>query len=132
MLPLLLSLCALAGGYENPPEEIARILDASRPPAVSISPDNQVMAMMERPQLAPIAEFAAPVVRVAGMQLNPVLRERARSYTYRGLALKGLDAASLLRWPCPRMRGWAMCPGRRTASTWRLPSPMRMALRCTR
>ena len=91
MLPLLLSLCALAGGYENPPEEIARILDASRPPAVSISPDNQVMAMMERPQLAPIAEFAAPVVRVAGMQLNPVLRERARSYTYRGLALKGLD-----------------------------------------
>ncbi|MCO4746392.1 MAG: S9 family peptidase [Proteobacteria bacterium] len=90
MLVLALSL-AYAGGYENPPEAMASILDASRPPAVSMSPDNTMMALFDRPQLAPISELAEPVVRVAGLQLNPKTRARARAYTYRGLSLKPLD-----------------------------------------
>ncbi|TNE87415.1 MAG: S9 family peptidase [Deltaproteobacteria bacterium] len=87
---LALALSAFAGGYENPPAAIADILDAERPPAVSISPDGASMAMLDRPQLQSIAELADPVVRVGGMQLNPTLRERARSYRYTGLGLKPL------------------------------------------
>ncbi|MCU0255906.1 MAG: hypothetical protein MUF60_04120, partial [Vicinamibacterales bacterium] len=57
--------------YLVPPEDIVRILDAPPPPMVMVSPSRDTVAIVERASMPPIAELAQPMLRLAGIRLNP-------------------------------------------------------------
>ena len=93
ILVLTMSAFAAAPGYQQPPDAIGAILDASSPPAVSVSPDRTWMLELERPNLRPLAELAEPSVKVAGIQINPETNGPAREYAYRGIELRDMASA---------------------------------------
>ena len=93
ILVLTMSAFAAAPGYQQPPDAIGAILDASSPPAVSVSPNRTWMLELERPNLRPLAELAEPSVKVAGIQINPETNGPAREYASRGIELRDMASA---------------------------------------
>ncbi|TVQ64523.1 MAG: S9 family peptidase [Phycisphaerales bacterium] len=57
--------------YRLPPPEVVRILDAAPLPFVSVDPSRRTMLLMERENLPPISELAQPMLRLAGVRINP-------------------------------------------------------------
>jgi dipeptidyl aminopeptidase/acylaminoacyl peptidase len=57
--------------YLVPPEEIVKILDAPDPPAAVVSPARDIVALEETTNMPPIAELAQPMLRLAGLRINP-------------------------------------------------------------
>jgi dipeptidyl aminopeptidase/acylaminoacyl peptidase len=57
--------------YRTPPDEVVRILDAPPPPMLSVDPTGRAAAVLERPSMPTIKEMAAPMLRLAGMRINP-------------------------------------------------------------
>ncbi len=89
---LLLPAIALATeGYQQPPADIAAILDASSPPMVRTSPDGLWMLEQDTPALRTLDELAAPRVKVAGIKLDPSTHGPSRPYLYRGLRVQRTD-----------------------------------------
>ena len=94
MVLFLLGLTAAlaADGYEEPPAEIAAILDAPSSPAVDFSPDGAWFIEKARPSLRSLEELAAKRVKVAGITLDPSTFGPSRPYLYRQLSLRRVDA----------------------------------------
>src|SRR5215475_14571175 len=72
---LMLLVCALAGlgaeVYRKPPQAVLDILNAPVTPALSISPTRN-FAMQGAPvRNPPISEVGAPMLRLAGIRINP-------------------------------------------------------------
>lgn len=74
--------------YQNPPEPIARILDAPPLPLVSVSPDRASLVLVERNALPSIEEIAAPELRLAGMRFDPRNSGPSRATTFRSFRLQ--------------------------------------------
>ena len=87
--------------WMDPPEPIPAILDAPRTPAIRISPDNAWMVELERPGLPPIAQFAEPVIKVAGIKLNPATYGPSREFAYRSLRIRPLGDGPWTDVPLP-------------------------------
>ncbi|MDX2192717.1 MAG: prolyl oligopeptidase family serine peptidase [Gemmatimonadales bacterium] len=85
---------APAAGYQQPPEPIRAILDATPTPAVVPSPDRTRLLLLERPGLPPISEVAAPYVPAAGLRLNPRTGFPTRVATFTGLRLLAVDGGA--------------------------------------
>lgn len=71
---IFLALCASAfaqGSYKRPPKEIQDVLDAPSIPAASISPTRDKIALLEPLRYPPISELAEPMLRIAGLRINP-------------------------------------------------------------
>ena len=51
------------------------------------------MVELERPSLSPLSELSEPLVKVAGIQLNPQTNGPAREYAFRGITLRELGPA---------------------------------------
>lgn len=62
--------------YREPPPEIVKILDAPPLPWVSSSADGEVLLFLERENLPPIREMAQPMLKLAGMRVNPATNAR--------------------------------------------------------
>ncbi len=78
LLPLNLGLMAAspqAGaqeeGYRLPPSALLDIVDAPRAPALSLSPQRNLVAVVQTPPLPGIAEVAQPELKLAGLRINP-------------------------------------------------------------
>ena len=65
------SLSAQKAGYLSPPKNIVDIMTAEPLPAVSVSPARDVIAMMSRTSMPAIAEVSQPMLRLAGLRINP-------------------------------------------------------------
>ncbi len=74
-------------GYRQPPEPIARILDAHPTPFTSMSPDRSMMLVLERDALPPLTEVSAPYIALAGNRIDPRTNGRFREPTFRALKL---------------------------------------------
>jgi dipeptidyl aminopeptidase/acylaminoacyl peptidase len=74
--------------YEPAPPAVAAILDASRPPLVQLSPDKEWFVLLERPALPPIRDLAAPVIKVAGIRLDPDTNGPARENPFTAASLR--------------------------------------------
>ncbi|HSE27348.1 MAG TPA: prolyl oligopeptidase family serine peptidase [Gemmatimonadales bacterium] len=70
--------------YRDPPPPISRILDAPPLPFASLSPDRGTLLLLERNALPPIADIAAPELRLAGLRIDPRTFGPARSTPLRG------------------------------------------------
>jgi dipeptidyl aminopeptidase/acylaminoacyl peptidase len=86
-------LCAgpAAAQYQTPPKEIVDILDAPPVPTAVVSPSRQAMALLERASMPSIAELAQPMLRLAGLRINPRTNGLHRSQTLRAITLKTLQ-----------------------------------------
>ena len=99
----LLVPAAVSGqeGYRQPPPPIAKILDAEPRPGIDVSPDRLHLLFLERWNLPPIAEVAAPEARLAGIRINPRTNGRSREVPYKGLRLRAIAGGSERRIETP-------------------------------
>ena len=74
-------------GYLTPPKVIVDILDAPPPPTSLLSPARDVLAVYERRSMPSIAELAQPMLRLAGVRLNPRTNAPHRGIDIVGVAL---------------------------------------------
>lgn len=77
--------------YRTPPAPIAGILSQPPLPFASTSPDRRLLLLQERATMPPITELAAPMLRLAGMRINPATNGPAGS----GATLTGYRLRSL-------------------------------------
>ena len=91
--------------YQTPPAPLGQLVDAPSTPVVRVSPAGDLMLWMHPPRLAPIADLAAPELRLAGMRINPRTNGPSRSRGYLALGLKTLDGEAerpITGWPDDR------------------------------
>ncbi|MEZ5420093.1 MAG: prolyl oligopeptidase family serine peptidase [Vicinamibacterales bacterium] len=98
--PILIpALCLLAAApalaqdtaYRLPPQAIVDILDAPPPPDVFLSPARDVVAVLERAPMPTIAELARPMLRLAGLRIDPRSNGRHRARTAKAVTLKSVS-----------------------------------------
>lgn len=85
-------------GYQKPPAAVAAILDAPPPPALSISPTGDNVLLVQSARYPAIEELAAPMVRLAGLRINPKTNGPARPPRVTGISIMpvtGGDAKAL-------------------------------------
>lgn len=95
LLPFLFSLLlgpAAWGqeGYRKPPAAVMQVLDAPPPPAVSLSPTRDRLLLVQGVRYPPIADLAAPMLRLAGLRINPRTNGPHGATRYVGLKLKSI------------------------------------------
>jgi dipeptidyl aminopeptidase/acylaminoacyl peptidase len=57
--------------YQRPPKAITDILDVPPTPSVALSPTREYLLLVERLGNPPITDLAAPMLRLAGLRINP-------------------------------------------------------------
>jgi dipeptidyl aminopeptidase/acylaminoacyl peptidase len=57
--------------YQKPPKAITDILDAPPPPVAIVSPTGDYVLLLQAERYPPIAELAEPMLRLAGLRINP-------------------------------------------------------------
>ena len=83
---------AAQDGYGTPPAPVPAILDAQPLPFGNTGPNGERLLLTERANLQPIEAVAAPMLRLAGMRINPNTNGPAGSYyTLTGFRVKNLS-----------------------------------------
>ncbi|KAI0566631.1 Prolyl oligopeptidase [Gracilaria domingensis] len=86
--------------YQLPPPEIARLVDASADPYVSLQPSSKKwIVMLQRPNMPPIAEVAAEELRLAGYRINANTYAPSRADYFIGMALQRIDDSERKQFP---------------------------------
>jgi len=70
-LLLVSSVVAAQDGYKKPPKEVLDILAAPVTPVGSVSPARDTMLLTTGLRYPPIADLAQPMLRIAGLRINP-------------------------------------------------------------
>src|SRR5579883_127830 len=70
-LPLVPGLIADQLPYQKPPKEILDILNAPALPALAVNPTRTYATLSESERYPGIAEVAAPMLRLAGIRIDP-------------------------------------------------------------
>ena len=76
--------------YRRPPAAVTEALDAPPTPLVSLSPTREHLLLIERLEYPTIADLAAPMLRLAGLRLNPKTNGPHRAPRNVGLVLQTL------------------------------------------
>ena len=76
--------------YQKPPQNVEDILNAPSIPNTIISPSKDVILMAETLRYPPISEFAQPMLRIAGLRINPNTNGAHRPFYSVKLALKNI------------------------------------------
>jgi dipeptidyl aminopeptidase/acylaminoacyl peptidase len=71
LVAVLLLPVGLFGQYMKPPKAIMDVLDAPANPFTSVSPTRDRVALLEPLRYPTIAEMAQPMLRLAGLRINP-------------------------------------------------------------
>jgi hypothetical protein len=58
-------------GYQKAPQPISDILNARPTPLVQLSPDGKWLLVADRLANPPVADLAQPMLRIAGLRINP-------------------------------------------------------------
>ncbi len=92
---LALTLCSAPvvaqSGYQKPPQEVLDVLNAPLPPSAYRSPDNRAVLFAQWMRYPAIADLAQPMLRLAGIRINPRTNGQSSNRTYiTGLSLKAL------------------------------------------
>jgi dipeptidyl aminopeptidase/acylaminoacyl peptidase len=80
----------LFGQYQKPPKEIEDILNAPVTPITSVSPAKDKIALLEPLRYPPIAELAEPMLRLAGLRINPRTNAQHRQLYFVKVTLKNI------------------------------------------
>ena len=86
--------------YKQPPEAILKVLRAPATPISSVSPAKTHLLLLEPDRYPPIAELAQPMLRLAGLRINPRNNgPRSPQGSFKGLEL--IDLATLKKQALP-------------------------------
>ncbi|WP_303545354.1 S9 family peptidase [Sphingomonas natans] len=83
-----------AADYHKAPAAIAKILETPPTPAVAISPDRKIIALLGRENLPTIAALSKPILRLAGYRIDPVTNGQAEVRTTWSNTLTLLDVST--------------------------------------
>jgi dipeptidyl aminopeptidase/acylaminoacyl peptidase len=93
-LALLLSASSLAPAqtaYQKPPRAVLDVLDAPVTPAASVSPRRDYMLLLTGVRYPPVSELAEPMLRLAGLRINPRTSGQHRAPSFLKLSVKRLS-----------------------------------------
>jgi dipeptidyl aminopeptidase/acylaminoacyl peptidase len=80
--------------YQKPPQAVLDVLNAPVPPVGALSPTREYMLLAQGVRYPPISELAQPMLRLAGLRINPNTTGRHRAPFYVGLTLKKVSDGS--------------------------------------
>ncbi len=84
-------------GYQKPPKEILDVLNAPETPITSVSPAKDKMLLLEYSRYPPISELAEPMLRLAGLRINPNTFSQHRQRYFTGLVFKNINNGKEMR-----------------------------------
>ncbi len=99
LLPL--SFAVADEPYRKPPAEILRVLDAPTPPEAVVSPTGSEMLLLERILYPPISDLAQPMLRIAGVRINPKNNGPHNAFLFKSLALQHLNGSTQIKIALP-------------------------------
>jgi dipeptidyl aminopeptidase/acylaminoacyl peptidase len=79
-------------GYQKAPQPISDILSARPTPVVQLSPDGKWLLVADRLANPPVADLAQPMLRIAGLRINPATN--GRHHPPRLIALSLVEVAT--------------------------------------
>ncbi|HYX43140.1 MAG TPA: hypothetical protein VE821_15650, partial [Pyrinomonadaceae bacterium] len=86
---LLLSTApTCAQSYRKPPQAVLDVLNAPVTPSASVSPTGELMLLATGVRYPPISDLAQPMLRLAGLRINPNTNGPHRSPYFVALSLK--------------------------------------------
>jgi dipeptidyl aminopeptidase/acylaminoacyl peptidase len=88
-------------GYKKPPKEVLDILSAPVTPGASISPARDYMLLATGLRYPPIADLAQPMLRLAGLRINPATNGPHRYQYSVALSLKRISDGSEVKIALP-------------------------------
>ena len=65
------AIACAQSAYKKPPAAILKVLDAPATPVANINPPRTHLLLLEPDRYPPIAELAEPMLRLAGLRINP-------------------------------------------------------------
>src|SRR5258707_15292053 len=80
--------------YLKPPAVVEKILDAPQLPALIPSPDSKSVLLAEPTAAPSIADMAQPMLRLAGLRINPNTNGPHQPLGFRGLVLRDLASST--------------------------------------
>ena len=101
LLLLLSNFAAAQRGYKKPPKEVLDILSAPVTPTASISPARDTMLLATGLRYPPIADLAQPMLRLAGLRINPRTNGPHRFQYSVALSLKRISDGSEVKIALP-------------------------------
>ncbi|MEO6589592.1 MAG: S9 family peptidase, partial [Pyrinomonadaceae bacterium] len=91
LLNLLFALGVFAQGtYKKPPQNVVDVLNAPVTPSTSVSPAKDKIALLEPLRYPPISELAEPMLRLAGIRINPRTTGQHRQQYFVKVTLKNI------------------------------------------
>ena len=84
--------------YQKPPQVVTDILDTAPPPTLSLSPTRDRVALVQSSRYPGIADLAEPMLRLAGLRINPKTNGPARQPRVVGISfmpVTGGDAVAV-------------------------------------
>lgn len=101
LLLLVSNFAAGQTGYKKPPKEVLDILSAPVTPTASISPARDNMLLTTGLRYPPIADLAQPMLRLAGLRINPATNGPHRYQYSVALSLKHISDGSEVKIALP-------------------------------
>lgn len=103
-LALVLGLaCPLTAqdGYRTPPADVTDIVTRAPSPNVSVAPGGDLMLLMERAALPPVADLAKPMEKLAGLRLDASINDRHGPRAFIGLSLQDVTSGAVRKVALP-------------------------------
>ena len=96
LLSVLLSVATMARGqtpYKQPPADVVAILDAPPPPMAIDSPTRDALLLVDVRPYPSIEVLAQPILRLAGVRINPRAGCTQRTVQHSGMTILPLDGS---------------------------------------
>ncbi len=90
LLLLFASKAFFAQGYKQPPQNVMDVLNAPSTPTTSVSPAHDKILLAESLRNPPISELAQPMLRLAGLRINPNTNGQHLQIYFVKLSLKNI------------------------------------------
>ena len=87
--------------YKLPPPEVVKILEAPLTPSVVVSPTRDAMLIVDVEGYPPIQHLSRPLLRLAGVRIDPGLGALQRTVRYTGIEVVPLDGGAHKRIELP-------------------------------
>ncbi len=88
-------------GYRLPPEDVVRIVDAPPAPSFLLAPGGRKALLAHRNSLPSIEDLAQPMLRLAGIRINPDRNERRTTRYYNRFQLQDVHTGAVTELDVP-------------------------------
>jgi dipeptidyl aminopeptidase/acylaminoacyl peptidase len=96
------AMFAAPPAYQKPPKVITDVLDAPPAPTISVSPSRDYLLLLQAESYPSIAEIAEPMLRLAGLRINPLNNGPHLPPRFVGLTLQSLATGKQRELKLPR------------------------------